>query len=270
MRRKTYDVYYVLKDAIEKALGKRDDLTPPTKLILKIGGGNFQAVGSEFMDYFLRIGALQPHERVLDIGCGTGRMAVPLTDYLNESGRYEGFDIMPEGISWSQSHLSLQYPNFNFVLADIFNNVYHPEGRYQASEYVFPYEDDFFDFIFAVSVFTHILPGEIENYFSQASRVLKPGGRSLFTFMLLNDQSLDAIQKGMSDQPLIHTYQEPYCRIINEQFPESVVGYDEHFVRDLYAQNGLKISEPIFYGSWSGRDSYLSYQDIIKAVKSAR
>ena len=40
---------------------------------------------------------LKPEHRVLDIGCGVGRVALPLTRYLT-SGTYDGFDIVKRWI----------------------------------------------------------------------------------------------------------------------------------------------------------------------------
>ena len=45
--------------------------------------------------------------------------------------------------------------------------------------------------------------------------------------------------------------------------PEAVTGYDEAYVRDMFAKKKLKIIEPIQYGRWCGRTHSLSYQDIL-------
>ena len=51
-----------------------------------VGGGGsaaFKAIGNEFLGYLVDLSALQPGDAVLDVGCGSGRMALPLTGYLN-------------------------------------------------------------------------------------------------------------------------------------------------------------------------------------------
>jgi ubiquinone/menaquinone biosynthesis C-methylase UbiE len=37
------------------------------------------------------------------------------------------------------------------------------------------------------SLFTHIRPAEVENYLREMARVLKPGGRCLAAFFMLNE-----------------------------------------------------------------------------------
>ena len=41
------------------------------------------------------------------------------------------------------------------------------------------------DVAFLTSVFTHMLPEDVEHYLDELARVLKPGGRTLITWFLL-------------------------------------------------------------------------------------
>src|SRR2546427_5557984 len=66
---------------------------PPQQLIDGVGGGDFNAIGKEFFAYFTDLCGLGRGDYVLDVGCGCGRMAVPLVAYLNNRAKYEGFDI---------------------------------------------------------------------------------------------------------------------------------------------------------------------------------
>ena len=54
-------------------------------LRLLIGGGNLKEIGKRFLQHFIELGKLKPNDIVLDVGCGIGRMAFPLTKYLNLS-----------------------------------------------------------------------------------------------------------------------------------------------------------------------------------------
>jgi tRNA A58 N-methylase Trm61 len=48
---------------------------------------------------------IQPHYAVLDVGSGIGRMARPLTRFLNGAGAYYGFDIVKPGIQWCKKSM---------------------------------------------------------------------------------------------------------------------------------------------------------------------
>jgi SAM-dependent methyltransferase len=241
-----------------------DDPAPPRHRSL-IGGGDFRAIGAEFLGHFRTLGGLKPADRVLDVGCGIGRMAIPLTHYLNEQGSYEGFDIVPEGIEWCQAHITARHPNFRFRLADLGNPAYHAGGRGRAASYRFPYGDGAFDFAFLTSVLTHLMPDEVRRYLSECARVLRPGGTLFATFFLLNDESLAGIEQERSRSDFPHDLGE--CRVTYLDSPSEEVAYEEGFVRRLLKEQGLALVEPIRYGSWSGRREFLSFQDIVIATR---
>lgn len=255
---------YLPLDGLDVLLGKRDVLQPPRRLVY-IGNGDFKQLGQDFLKHFIEVGQLQSQEAVLDVGCGIGRMAIPLTGYLKDGGRYEGFDVVPEGVLWCQRHISAKFPHFNFRLADIRNKEYCPKGSVQASLFQFPYDNDSFDFVILTSVFTHMLPQEIEHYFSEINRVLKTGGRCFSTFFLLNAESLRHLDVNTGE--LNFQYEGDGYRTIHKTRPEYGLALYEEWVRKLYKTNGLRILNPIRYGSWCGRGDFLSQQDIIVAVK---
>jgi len=165
-----------------------------------------------------------------------------------------------------QKNISSKYPNFHFRLAELFNKRYNPKGKYKASEYKFPYGNESFDFVFAKSVFTHMLPQDMENYFSEIARVLRRGKRCLISFFLLNEESLKLINAKKSTLDFKYDFEK--YRTIDPNTPESAVCYDEAFILGLYKKYGLKINQPIRYGSWCGRLNFLSYQDIIIASRA--
>lgn len=231
-----------------------------------VGDGDFEAIGSEFANYFKEIGHLKPRESILEVGCGIGRMAVPLMDYLDKDGSYEGFDIIAEGIRWCQKNITTKAPHFRFQWADVYNYSYNPTGKVKAAEYTFPCESGCFDFVILTSVFTHMLSGDLEHYMSEISRVLKPGGRSFVTYFILNDKSRALIAEGVSR--LLFKYRQPDGSwVADPQNPEISVAYPESYLQELYTRHRMEISRPVYYGNWCGREEFLSYQDIILGYK---
>ena len=81
------------------------ELVPPDDLIREHSGGvdreRFISMGDEIVQHSLIRGAkLLPWYRFLDVGCGCGKLARPLTTFLNSEGGYDGIDITREVIDW--------------------------------------------------------------------------------------------------------------------------------------------------------------------------
>ena|ERR1022692_4734936 len=238
---------------------------PSPALNALIGGGDFKTIGTEFFNHMKNLGRLMPNQRVLDVGCGVGRMAIPLTNYLEPGGKYEGFDAFKEGIDWCNQNISQKHPNFHFQWINIFNDMYNPGGKIKANELSFPFENNSFDFAFLTSVFTHMVRKDMEHYLAELHRVLSKGGRCLITFFVLNRESLGLIQEGKST--IDFKYGKGICLYKDKKMPEDAIAYEEQYIRNLYSKRGFKIVEPLHYGSWCGRGSFLSYQDIVVAEK---
>jgi len=246
----------------------RDDRSRPPPGLSVIGDGDFEEIGKEFLGYFIELGGLTTNDAVLDVGSGVGRMAIALAPYLNEHGRYEGFDVVPDGIRWCQQNLTPRYPRFRFQIADVRNRLYNPKGTASATEYRFPFEDGTFDFCFCTSIFTHLLPEEVAHYLAEVARVLRPGGRCLATFFLVP-------APGDVESTTLQRFSGRYRGnlVTDERIPEASIAYPEADVRRYLDESGLDVVEPFHYGSWSGRKEFLSWQDVVvvrKRPSSAR
>lgn len=251
-------------DLRDDLLGARDPLVPSRRDSRFVGGGDFAALGAHFLDHFVRLGGLRSEHRVLEVGSGIGRMALPLTGYLTPPGEYSGFDIVREGVEWCTRELTLRFPHFRFSLADVRNDHYNPAGRFRAAEYRFPFEAGRFDFVILTSVFTHMLPADQRNYLSEIARVLRPGGRVLATFFLLDDEARSLIGRGRSRLTFAHGGAPAWFEVPED--PEHTVAYDLGGVRAELEAAGLRL-DAIHTGSWCGRPSGASFQDIVLATR---
>lgn len=232
---------------------------PPAAFITLIGSG-FRDVALEFLDYFVDKGDLKPTDNVLDVGCGVGRMTYGLVNYLAPSSRYEGFDIIPDLITWAQQEISTRYPNFQFRQAPIYNSFYNPTGHLKPTEFIFPYEDASFEFVFLTSVFTHMSGDAIRHYLREIRRVLKPGGHGLITCFLLNSESIPLIGAGKSSLDLSHPRGDG--KVAFPLNPDYAVGFEEGLFKDWLKTQGLSVVDTL-YGSWCGRADHVSYQDML-------
>jgi SAM-dependent methyltransferase len=254
---------FPVEAALETLHLNLDPLKPPHRVDPN-GGGDFLAIGREFCKYFIELGGLRPEHSVLDIGSGCGRMAVPLFDYLT-AGTYDGIEIMKKSVTWCRRAITPRYPNFRFHHADILNREYNPGGRLRAEDYRFPFPGSQFDFVFLSSVFTHMLTPSVENYLREIARVLKPGGRCLITWFLLEETSRKLCTTEKSQ--LNFQFDFGGYRSTHKRIPEYAVAYEEGVALDLYRRNSLVPKLPPYYGGWCGRERGVSFQDIIVATR---
>ena len=252
-------------DALDALRRRPGRVIPPRRMVNFVGGGDFERIGQEFMGYFVELGGLTPDDSVLDVGCGAGRMALPLTRFLSGAGRYEGFDIAREEIAWCRKQITPRFPAFRFQDVDLYNSVYNPGGALQPSTFRFPYGEGTFSFVFLISVFTHLLPAELEHYLEEIARVARPGAHVLVTFFLLNEESRRLIAEGKSSLPFSHDVGGALTT--DSRKPEAAVAYDEQHVRTLFGRLGFSVMS-LHYGSWCGRNDHVSYQDIIVAERT--
>lgn len=243
------------------------ELLPPLEMMrFVLGAGNFRTfenIGQRFLEHFRELCNLLPHEHVLEVGSGVGRMAIPLTAYMSAEGRYDGFDIVPDAVRWCTDHITARHPTFRFAMADLYSEFYNPTGSTSAEDFAFPYADEQFDFVFLTSVFTHLLPAGAMNYLRESRRVLKRGGRCFATFFLFDGDTLGLIESGATDVAFPHDH--GLYKVQSEEKPEGVVAYREDWVIQSFERAGLTIRTPIHLGTWTGRERELTYQDAVVA-----
>ena len=144
---------------IRSLMSRHDE---PEAMSLAVGG-DFEVVG--LLEYFLLLQCgLQRNQTVIDVGCGSGRLAFQLREYLK--GLYIGIDISPELLEYARK--ISDRPDWKF---------------YPAPGVTIPEADNSADFICFFSVFTHLHHEESFKYLMDARRVMKPGGRIIFSFL---------------------------------------------------------------------------------------
>lgn len=260
-------VAYLPLELCDQLGGRSRSLRPPRWLRAAVGDGDFDAVGQRFLGHCRDLASLKPHEAVLDTGCGVGRLALPLTRYLTPEGSYRGFDVIRPAIRWCQRQITPAFPHFRFDHADVHHPLYNARGRWPAREYRFPSADASFDLVIVASVFTHLLPAEVKHYLAEIQRVLKPGGRCLATFFLLNDESLARMARPESRFHFGHD--AGGCWTTTAHAPEAAIAYREDDMRGFILEAGLELHGPIHFGSWCGREKTLDGQDL-QLLRKAR
>ena len=124
---------------------------------------------------------LRQHHRVLDIGCGSLRVARLLIPYLNAGG-YTGIEpfqwLMDDGIAKEIGQHQIQLKRPQLVCAD------HATPAVETASY---------DFAFAQSIFSHTGTDLLDQWLADAARVLKPTGALAATFLV---DTVDAPEQG--------------------------------------------------------------------------
>ncbi|HVH81363.1 MAG TPA: class I SAM-dependent methyltransferase [Stellaceae bacterium] len=171
--------------------------TPPAELIIHTIGidGSAAQLQREYLnsglvasaDVFnllLDLGApvRKPWFSLLDIGCGAGRYA-PFLDQFIPNLDYLGVDIWKEGIDWAQQAMSAVRPNLRFALLEQ-NSGYAAERAY-----ALPVTTGSADAAIAMSLFTHLDPAAVLAYFREVARVLASDGVAIATFFVLDEAS---------------------------------------------------------------------------------
>ena len=156
-------------------------------------GGDFEAIGMIERELLVQEG-LPKNGYLIDVGCGSGRLAYPLSDYL--TGRYLGIDIVPELVKYARQL------------------VPRSDWRFEvAAGLSIPEKDHTADMVCFFSVFTHLLHEQSFVYLQEAVRVLKPGGKIVFSFLEFEERAHwsifeNAIRNLDADSPTMTTFIE--------------------------------------------------------------
>ena len=130
--------------------------------------GDFDLIGRIELGVLLMEG-LRPTDTLLDFGCGSGRLALKAIPVLRE-GHYFGVDISQTMVELARDRVATQYPNPSCRVSWL-----------QLGEPPFPFEERSIDVACAFSVFTHIEHEDAYRYLKDALRIVRPGGRFIFS-----------------------------------------------------------------------------------------
>lgn len=243
----------------------RDRLLPPLSMRHRVGeklwdvsGQRFEMTGRHFVEKLSRDAGLRPETRILDVGAGCGRIALPLTEVIGPSGCYRGLEAVRAMVRWCRRKITPRFPHFQFLHCNVRNNVYNPRGREKPEAFRFPFDENSFHLVVATSVFTHLLPDAALNYIGQCSRVLRDGGILFGTFFLVESGT----RSGDGELVFAHPVQGTALSI-DPTFPEKAVAYPTEWLLGAFRRSGLEVLPPVRWGGWSGRARAYSGQDVL-------
>jgi SAM-dependent methyltransferase len=233
-------------DLLPKFMYKEFSTIPPNHMRIRVGVANrifanqasYVSGAKNFWMHAFHSGLCRLDSTIVDIGCGCGRYAHHLRDYrfLSErfSGRYIGVDIDDEMLNWCRRNFDGE--RFVFFRSNHESKAYRGQGNGK-SYFQLPVTDGAVDFVFSTSLLTHLLEGEVVNYFRESYRILKPGG-----CMLMSCFSMDHLPPTYGDR---HTFQFRIgnAHVESLKAPEAAIAYEEKFLFAVAREAGFHTAE---------------------------
>lgn len=259
-------------DTYERAFRAKPPLTPPWRIRQYVGPFRdpvaYQRSGARQVEGLRALGVVSPSSRVLDVGCGTGRVAAALTSLIGENGSYEGIDPQPVPIAWCRHEITPRFPRFRFHETRTFSTKYNPGGTTDPEAYRLPFSAGSFDLVLLVSVVTHVSRGVERALLEESRRVIADGGHVVLTEYLLDEQTRPVVAQQRSVPVFPHALGDD--RTQTPGTPEGFVARDDAWVRTTWRELGFRPSQ-LRRGSWAGpragddgfTERYSFYQDTI-------
>ena len=236
---------------------------PPSHLIGGIGPGDFWQTGNEIVGLTMATARISPSDRVLDVGCGLGRVAWPLSRLIDQGGRYDGFDTSREYVEWCKSALPLDSARFRFHHFSVQSSHYNERGSIAAEAFRFPWPEESFSLAIAASLFTHLSAAATGNYLREIARTLCANGRLFASFFVLDEQSEQLAEAGTTHPRFTARLQEGM--IGDPTNPDAAVAFDAEWLATTLSSAGL-VFDAFYPGRWRHLAA-VSHQDLLIAHK---
>ena len=123
---------------------------------------SFQGMFRKLRQRTVNLAYIQPGEQVLDVGCGTGTLAIEVARRVGTTGRGAGVDPGTQQIARARANAARRNVPVEFQIGVIEQ---------------LPFPDQTFDVVFS-TLMMHHLPAPLKRQgLAEIARVLKPGGR---------------------------------------------------------------------------------------------
>lgn len=239
-----------------------DSVFPPVEMAQVIGSHStlhFRNAMMEIFSEFINRFKVARNATVLDIGCGCGRLAIPFVRWLND-GKYIGFDVWDEGVQWCRNNIASNFPNARFEVVKAENNYYFDTFKdSKKNEFNLDFiADNSLDFVYAISVFTHLIGEDCEQYLNHIARGLKPDGIAYITGFVV-DRWFENFRTATGKHTgLKLTGDRQYTGYQGQDF---FGGYDMSRWQEMIDKAGLEVIS-FETGLWADKPGASHYQDL--------
>jgi len=235
-----------------------------------VGGSDPEAVGNACRSILDRYLTINSNSRLLDFGCGIGRVLLSVINHTPSVGRITGFDIMPQVIRFCEANISTAFPQSSFDLIQGSNDHYDQfvsaagASVAKAHEQLQREYNSSFTGAYAFSVFTHVEMSDFRSLLKLVAGLLEPGGEFLFTSFLLTPYSRQSIEQNSGLFPFGETAFEADGKVFIGSVPDRLgfIAFDMALVEQMVFEAGLVITH-VEHGAWTGSGFSPSLQDVI-------
>lgn len=211
----------------------------------------FLESGRDTLALAQRMMGLESTHRLLDLGCGCGRLGVHMPSFLSPTGTYTGLDIDSACIAWCVENIEMHDPRFSFVTVDVQSHAYNPAGGLHVESITFPFDDNAFDRAIVSSVFTHMTEAGIARYMTELHRVTANDGLILVSLFLMDDAARSAAI-GKATSFTFDAQLDENSWSIDAATPLDGVAVDPAWFQKTARARGLEVKR-IEYGTWRTR-----------------
>lgn len=216
---------------------------PPLRY--RMGGSHFRddvafvQAGVADVNRLVEVAGLTEKSRLLDWGCGTGRLAIGVKECFSDIDLYHGVDVNRAFIAWNNRNLAGKHFRFSYVNTS--NTRYNPRGEAWT---MLPEETGSIDVFYAYSVFSHLRSSDVLRYLNEIDRVLRVDGSAFFTAF---------VEDGVPDEE----ENPPDYGVLKWSGPLHCVRYRRGFFDEMIAQAGLAINKFEHGEETDGQSLYL-------------
>lgn len=230
----------------------RDKTAARPSLLAAGAQADFRAFGDAFLELMVAEG-LKPSSRVIEVGPGAGRASVAIARRLDSAGSLLAFDVDASAVEFCNRNISGRFPRAEFRHQDVQHRIFNPTGSKTAAKGVLDAKSSGFDFAVAWSVFPRLAPDDFKLYLRELARVLKPGGKAIFSVFLHGpgyEKSFVSLGRGFWTT--------------NIERPESAIAVEPGVLTRIARDAGFKRVE---VRREAGAPGPLMGQDVIVAVR---
>jgi SAM-dependent methyltransferase len=190
---------------------------------------------------------LNINSRILDVGCGVGRLPIGILNRLGDIKKYEGIDVSARAIDWCQRFINRWHPTFQFNHINIENPRYNPHGKKVDYKFSLPFQNREFDIIYLYSVFSHMKIDNIKLYLNEFRRLLEPSGKIFLTAF---------VEENVPDMEI-----NPPNYKMTWSGPLHCVRYNKEFFESIFLNYNFNIDKFEYGNETNGQSAfYLSYK----------